>query len=124
MIKVKESTVVQTAAAVLLRSELACLGLKGSRRGSRRVQGRAQGRGSGEAGSQFFVDETRWAMVEHGEGGQVARKRKDAGVGVAARGGEGRLARAFPSVGGRCGDDGRRAEFGACACELGGLMSR
>jgi len=66
-------------------------------------------------------------MVEHGDGGQVARKRKGMGVGVtqaevalAGRGGEDRLARAFPSVGGRCGDDGRRAEFGAGTCELGG----
>lgn len=55
MIKVKESTVLQTAAAVLLRPGLACLAGKGSRKGS----GRVQGRGSGETGCQFFVNETR-----------------------------------------------------------------
>lgn len=73
-------------------------------------------------------------MAEQRDGGQVSRKRKGISVGVgvgmtqaevalAARGGEGQLARAFPSVGGRCGDDGRRAEFRAGACELGGVMS-
>jgi len=51
MIKVKESTVLQTAAAELVRLGLACLAGKGSGKGSEK--------GSGEAGSQFFVNETR-----------------------------------------------------------------